>query len=180
MDERRKFLRPNLIEGTFLFDALETALRLGSAQELRVSANAHLWCLFVGAIAEWQSVMPENLRLRKAKKDQPEPSLENVNGSALVRVDSSYAEGRDVGIHCGPKTFFHIGPDEEDASAMRFNKLFASQANTMGLLSWEQVVPVLQLFAYGDTLQPHGSRWFWRATDGIRILGQDELDRARL
>jgi hypothetical protein len=161
----QNFYDPVSSRESFLFDALTAAFRTGIPHELRVYANAHLWCLFVGAIAEWQAVIPGNQRVRKPAKRQATLMAKAPSPTRLGRVDSGYAEAgaEDWSIRQGQRTGLRVSEDDEDASSMVFNSLFASQARTMGLMSWEQVVPVLRLFAYGDTLQPHGSRWFWRS-----------------
>lgn len=167
----QNFYDPVSSRETFLFDALTAAFRTGTPQDMHRYANAHLWCLFVGAIAEWQSVLPGNQRRRRQRpnqqKSEPLPkSTEPKN--QLARIDSGFSEGGisssgDGNVRTQEAAIFSVGTDDEDASGMVFNRLFASQARTMGFMSWEQVVPVLRLFAYGDTLQPHGSRWFWRS-----------------
>ncbi|KIW79922.1 hypothetical protein Z517_06537 [Fonsecaea pedrosoi CBS 271.37] len=147
----QNFYDPAASRETLLFDALTAAFRVGNPQELLIHANAHLWCLFVGAIAEWQSVLPGSVGRRRGSH-RSRALLSGAEGSHLQRIDSGFA-----------KDVAHIEGEDEDASSMLFNTLFARQARMMGLLSWEQVVPVLKMFAYGDSLQPHGSRWFWRS-----------------
>ncbi|KIW68617.1 hypothetical protein PV04_04551 [Phialophora macrospora] len=161
----QNFYDPGSSRESFLFDALTAAFRTGTPQELRVYANAHLWCLFVGAIAEWQAVIPGNQRGRKSAKQQAMLMAEAPSPTRLARVDSGYgeAEAPDMSIRQVRRAGSGAGANDEDASSMVFNSLFASQARMMGLMSWEQVAPVLRLFAYGDTLQPHGSRWFWKS-----------------
>lgn len=53
-------------------------------------------------------------------------------------------------------------PVLRDAAGMYFNHLFAELAQSMGLLSWQQVADVLKQFIYTDAAEPHGSRWFWK------------------
>ncbi|EXJ76608.1 uncharacterized protein A1O5_01116 [Cladophialophora psammophila CBS 110553] len=154
----QNFYDPAASRETLLYDALNAAFRVGSPQELEAYANAHLWCLFVGAIAEWQSVLNGNVG-RRGGGQKSRGMLTAKAQLSLQRIDSGFDENLSHKSRSG----FHIGAEDEDASRMLFNTLFARQASMMGLISWEQMVPILGMFAYGDTLQPHGSRWFWRS-----------------
>ncbi|KIX92502.1 uncharacterized protein Z520_11822 [Fonsecaea multimorphosa CBS 102226] len=133
----KNFYDPTASRETLLFEAIAAALRVGSPQELLIYANAHLWCLFVGAISEWQSVFTGNVGRRRGSQNSRAPPSEEV-GLTLQRIDSGFADSQPHKVRSGSS----IEAGDEDASRMLFNSLFARQARMMGLLSWEQVVPI--------------------------------------
>ena len=56
--------------------------------------------------------------------------------------------------------------DESTTDKKWFTRKFGEQASVMGLVEWNSVRDVLSGFLYSDRTQPHGSVWFWKATDG--------------
>ena len=100
---------------------------------------AHLWCAWVGALAEQR----QQLTATTEQKAQP--------GGGFKRQASLQQNSAPF-----------------DASSMQFNAHLAELAQALGLLSWQQVSDVLQKFVYTDAAEPHGSRWFWK-TMGVYL-----------
>lgn len=93
-----------------------------------------------------------------AKPGNPEGPCKYQNARLWALYVGAYLEQRNALLPSPTDT--RGANKRSNPSQGWFNARFAAQAQTMGLLSWLQIQPVLEKFLFLDRLQPHPSTWF--------------------
>ena len=107
-------------------------------------ANARLWVLFVGAMAE----------RREQRLITISSSLSDVSSASRFSSQRFTAASTMSDVNTKAEHSF-LSPSDG-----WFNRRLAKQASRMNLHSWALVQPVLAGFMFNPREQPHGSTWF--------------------